>query len=583
MKKSEKKKKQEALNLLEMYKMKLTPQRKVEAFRRYVIKLKQQRNFGRNLSYNDYMQVDVRLFREEALYMKGLDVEYDTHVRLSKEIRCLEEMSDEQILCYYTLVRRFRNNIIERADMLYARYYLLELANLIYQDTPQEAYDTMFSFWDALEEAGEISEESREYFYTVCRLFMLAFPKLIPPMIDRLEEQSGRDWSGRAYEAVEKGAYETVSQFVRQNARGLKKNERYPEKEYAVHAWKALPYVFRTLERDLKSYDFRHMILNGFYASVYIGDYPVMCGGKKERKTVQVSKYMYYEYQDFSDYWKFWYYVLRESVQDLIYMIYQCTEARMRWHFKAPARKCSVNRIINRSYVTGIDRFEDVAMIKTLLKDEQFLESIEDGVHDYLMTEKISLPERKKRSRRTKGKSAQELDYGEIHMTAGIDMEKLKQAKEDAEQALGMLSEGEIAYETENVPAGHFKASSEGMQPVPDDAESPADHRQGSVSTALQKNLTSFSSISGRTGSGSPAITWTSAEKHYLHLLRISDQAAAREYLHTLQMPESVMMKNVNQKALKLFGDHLLEREAGEVCILEDYEEETDRILGEGS
>ena len=155
MKKGEKNQKKDSMNLQKMYEQRLTPQRKVEAFRRYVIKLKQQRNFGRDLSYYEYMQADIRLFREEALYMKGLQVEYDTHVRLSKEIRCLEEMTDEQILCYYALVKRFQQHVIGRVDMRYARYYLLELSNLIYQDTPREACEAMFSFQDALEaEAG---------------------------------------------------------------------------------------------------------------------------------------------------------------------------------------------------------------------------------------------------------------------------------------------------------------------------------------------------------------------------------------------------------------------------------------------
>lgn len=548
MKKSEKYQKKDSMNLKRMYEQKLTPVRKVEAFRRYVIKLKQQRNFGRNLSYHDYMRADIRLFREEALYMKGLDAESDMHVRLSKEIRCLEEMSDEQILCYYTLVRRFREHVIGRTDMFYARYYILELANLIYQDTPREAYEAMFSFWDAVEADadGKISSESREYFYTVCRLFMLAFPEMMPEMIDRLEERTGRDWSGRACAAMEKGAYEAAGTFVRQNARGLKENERYPEKEYAVHAWKALPCVFRMLERDLKAYDFRHMVLNGFYASVYIGEYPVMCGEKREKKTVQISKYMYYEYQDFSDYWKYWYYVLRESVQDLLYVIYQYTESRMRWHLKATPRKGSVKRMIGKAYAAGTDRPQDVEKIKELIQDEQFQASIEDGVLEYLAAAELSLPERKRRGRKAAGKTAPELDYEEIHAAAAVDREKLKQAKEDAEQVLGMLSEGEIAYEKEPAADRQFPG------PLPGNTQETSE------------------------------VFFTAAEKQYLRFLRAADRTGAEEYLRTLQMPESVMMKQINNKALELLGDFLLEKKAGRLCILTDYEEETDRMLEEG-
>lgn len=587
MKKGEENRKKDSMNLQKMYEQKLTPQRKVEAFRRYVIKLKRQRNFGRDLSCYEYMQADIRLFREEALYMKGLQAEYDTHVRLSKEIRCLEEMTDEQILCYYTLVKRFQQHVIGRADIRYAKYYLLELSNLIYQDTPQKAYEAMFSFWNALEtEAdGKISEESREYFHTICRLFMLAFPEVMPEMIRQLEERTGRDWSGRVYEAVEKGAYEAAGTFVRQNARGLKEAERCPEKEYAVHAWKALPYVFRMLERDLTAYDFRHMILNGFYASMYIGEYPVMCCGMKKQKTVHVSEYMYYEYQDFSDYWKFWYYVLRESVQDLLCVIYQYTESRMRWHMKASPRRGSANRIIGKAYVSGTDRPEDVEKIRELLQDEQFQSSIEDGVLDYLTAEEVSVPERKRRVRRAAEKTAQELDYEEVRAGAVVDRDRLRQAKEDAEQVLGMLSEGEIEYETEPVAEQQTEMFQER-----DMQDAAADGKYGRAEGGnmdfgmLQTDHEPEKQREEKVLGGMtelPSDAFTDAEKQYLYFLRTGDQAAAEEHLREQQMPESVMMKQINNKALELLGDFLLEREAGRICILKDYEEDTDRILGE--
>lgn len=119
------------MNLKEMYRLKMTPERMVEAFRRFVIKLKQQKYFGRQLDYRDYQRGDPTLFREEALYLKDLDAEYDRNVRLTQEIRCLEEMTDEQILRYRTLVKDFRKNTAEQADGAYARYYMLEIVNLI--------------------------------------------------------------------------------------------------------------------------------------------------------------------------------------------------------------------------------------------------------------------------------------------------------------------------------------------------------------------------------------------------------------------------------------------------------------------
>ena len=89
------------LNLKQIYKLQLTPERKVEAFRRFVIKLKQQKSYGRSLSSRDYFQVDVSLFREEALYMKDLDVEADTHIRLQKACsKCMAEHVRRYVLVY---------------------------------------------------------------------------------------------------------------------------------------------------------------------------------------------------------------------------------------------------------------------------------------------------------------------------------------------------------------------------------------------------------------------------------------------------------------------------------------------------
>lgn len=543
MKKSETRWTEDSLNLQKMYEQRLTPQRKVEAFRRYVIKLKRQRNFGRALNDMDDGQADIRLFREEALYMKGLITECDARVRLSKEIRCLEEMTDEQIACYYMLVRCFQNDIVEPSDVFYARYYLLEVANLIYQDTPQEACKALFSFWDAWSKKGKLSNESREYFYTVCSLFMLTFQELMPQMTGRLEELSGRDWSGQALENMEKGVYASAGRFVMQNARMLKENEKISDKVHVFHAWKALPHVFLRLETELKTYDFRHMILNGFYKSVYIGEYPVMCGETKEQKDVRMSKYLCYEYQNFSDYWKVRYYVLYESVQDFLCVIYQETERQIRRHMRVSARKGSVSRILDKAYSAGAEPEQNTLRIKEVLRNDRFYEAVRSGVLDYLTAENVDLPKRK----RCAGKKAseQDLDYEKTDFPTVIDREKLRRAKEDAEQVLAILSEGEIAYDSEDV----------------------SEKQQETVSKAAAEVTA--------------ASAFNDVEKTYLRYLRVGDCAAAEEYLHTLRMPEPVMMKNINHKALEMIGDLLLTRETGTICILEDYMGEADRILGE--
>lgn len=532
----------QTVNLKQMYEMKMTPQRKVEAFRRFVIKLKQQKYYGRNLSSQDYLQADMTLFREEAMYMKGLDVEYDMQIRLTREIRCLEEMTDEQILCYYTLVKRFRRNVMERASMTYARYYMLEVVNLIYEETPEEAYDTLFSFWDALNGKKKVSSECTEYFFHICQLFMLAHQELLPKMTEELERRSGMDWSGRTLEKISLGDYRCAAVFVARYARLLKKEEIWSDAEDVRHTREALPYVFERLEERLSDYDFRNMLLNGFYGSMYLGDYPVRNEEENRKQTVSLSGYRYYEYQEYSDYWKFWYFVLRESVQDLLNVIRQHTQSCIRNLLKLKAGKSTAVRMLKKSYMGKAERPEDVIRLKEMVSDERFAAAVQEGVLLYLEEQKIPIPDRKKRKPR---KDRTDIDYGETVPDAAIDREKLKKAREDADLILDMLKEGELAYED----------------------------------TVMQETKQSAAAI-GK-GDGLAAAKWQKEELIYLQFLRDGSPGAASDYLETLQMPENVMIRQINEKALEIMGDILLERTDGTVCIPEDYEKEADRILGD--
>lgn len=551
------------LNLKQIYKLNLTPERKVEAFRRFVIKLKQQKSYGKSLSSRDYFQVDVTLFREEALYMKDLDAEADTGIRLTKEIRCLEEMTDEQILCYYTLVKRFRKNELERASMAYARYYMLEIVNLIYQETPQEAYESLFSFWAVLNRNKKVSGECEEYFCQLCQLFMLAHQELMPDMIRELERRNGRDWTGEAFSQIEQGDYRAAARFVQQNARLLKTEEIRSEAADVRYVWEAMPYVFRTLEEKLADYDFRHVIMNGFYTSVYIGDYPVKNASVLDRpQRVSMSRYVYYEYQEYSGYWRYWYYVLQESVQDLLNVIRQYTRACIRRLLRLPGGKCTASRLLNKHYKGGADRQQEIEHLKRMVADPRFEDAVQEGVRAFLREKEIPIPERKRRKRASREQA--DMDYEGTAAAAAVDPGKLKRAREDADLVLGMLSEGEIAY------AGTELQESEGVPPASASEEIPEE------ADALQPQP-----LAADEADGAADVCWTPEEREYLRSLRSGGREAAADGLRVLQMPENIMMKQINEKALCLLGDLLLERREGAVCVIEDYEEDADRITEE--
>lgn len=532
-----------SMDLHRMYELKMTPERKVEAFRRYVIKLKT-RKWGRNSRHYDYYKVDLSFFREEAFYMKDLDAKHDTHVRISREIRCLEEMSDEQILCYYTLVKDFRKNVIDRANMLYVKYYILELANLIYHDTPKEAFDAMLALWDVLSRDRKADNGMTEYFYAVCRLFMIAHTEMAKEMILLLEEKSGRDWSGRGFLKIEKGDYQEADQYILQNARLLKEEEIYSRENYIEHTWKAMPYVFRALEEELKTYHFRHVILNGFYASAYIPNYPMSDESTGDKKTVRVSRYMYFERQSYSDYWRYWYYILRESVQDLLNLIHLYTESYMREYFLVQKkRKRSPLRILNKAYMGGADRMQDVEVLKAMVADERFESAIQQGVLAYLAESRTELPQPEKKPAASP-KTGESMDYGNRAFSAAIDRERLKKAREDARSVLGMLQEGEIDYEGPEEPA------------------------EDAGQTDAPKQIP-----------GTPV--WTREEKDYIGFLYREAYEQAGTYLKEVKMPENRMVKGINEKALVLLGDILLEKEDGTVRILEEYREEAAELASQ--
>jgi len=531
-----------SMDLRRIYELKMTPERRVEAFRRYVIKLKT-RKWGHNSRHYDYYKVDLSFFREEALYMKGLDANYDTHVRITREVRCLEEMSDEQILCYYTLVKDFRRNAINEANMLYIKYYILELANLIYQDTPKDALAAMSAFWDALNKERKISGDIAEYFYDVCCLFMTTHTEIAKEMVLFLEAKSGRDWSGRGFLKIEKGNYEEACQYVRQNARLLKKEEICSQEDYIKHTWNAMPYVFKALEENLEAYDFRHVILNGFYASAYIPNYPISKQNDRDKKTVRVSRYAYFERQSYSDYWRYWYYILRESVQDLLNLIHLYTESYMREYFLIRGkRKLSPLRILNKAYMSGADRMQDVEVLKSMIIDGGFESAIQKGVLAYLACSQVELPRREKKTAVTK--AGESMDYGERAPAASIDHESLKKAREDARSVLRMLKEGEIDYENQKEPTEKIQQTESPKEP-----------------------------------SDEPVLN--QAEKAYIGFLCQEAQEQAEAYLKTLKMPENIMVKTINEKALVLFGDILLEKEDGEVRVLEEYQEKAAELASQ--
>lgn len=155
------------------------------------------------------------------------------------------------------------------------------------------------------------------------------------------------------------------------------------------------------------------------------------------------------------------------------------------------------------------------------------------------------------------------MDYGEMAPAAVVDADKLRQAREDADSVLDMLSEGEIGYEEASLQEPEAGVSDiAGMTDLPERVYDALGAAETAVSSGTDLLL-------------------TPEEREYLRALRTGDGKAAAKQADTLQMPENIMIRRINEKALESLGDVLLERFGGQVCIIEDYKEEVDRILGE--
>ena len=131
-------------------------------------------------------------------------------------------------------------------------------------------------------------------------------------------------------------------------------------------------------------------------------------------------------------------------------------------------------------------------------------------------------------------------------MNAQIDLDKLSMARRDADSIIGLLHHEEIAYETE------FEVKEEScMDSVTDD-------------TLIENN--------GST-------QFTELEHLYLNALCEGELSKACELSRQAHIPENVMVRNINEKAIDIFSDVLLEKVDGEVTIVEDYMNELTKIL----
>ncbi len=600
-----------------------TPEQNVQAFRRYV-----ERKMMKYGSSSYYMADtwDKDYFSGEAQFMKDLEVAGPMHVKITRNAHYLHEMTDEQILCYYSLVHAFQENQIPKCQIFYARYYMLEVANQIYQNTAAEAWEALLVFWTRLRKAKKLGV-SDPYFINLCSLFSVAHPELAVQVADDLAETGCREYGGRLYAQIKDGDYSEAGQYVRSYARLLKAEEMFGEEEFRVHTWKAFPEVFAALEEAFGKAVFCKMVLDGRVKEHWLDTYPVGRDSEAEAEDILVTDYCTFRYK-LAGRWVRTGYELSELAQDFLKMVHLYTESFFREYFLCPKRKRSAARVLGKSYVYTSSSTKMVERAKKMLEDPRFEQAIAEGVREYIRKNQIVLPVKEKK--KTKSEELYEMDHEGIEASGTIDLALLAKARQDAESVLSMLHDGEIDYTQEDAARSSRKLTEEEAGNVRTLADGNTVNGISASESAAGRNTTDRNvseterhgaemaacRISGgeKHGEGkftaaaectegngdstgkvsavnsgmaesagaeeSENVIFTPEEQAYLHCLLAEDVSGARTICRTARMPENVMFRNINQKALDLFEDVLLERTEDGIEILEDYRAELERRLG---
>lgn len=436
-----------------------TPEMVLDDFKRYIRAENSRRKgaFGLNFDTDE-----GRRFVEQIQKLKDLEnLQTGTGnlpVPLSQEVLFPEELSDQQILYYFSRRPFFAGGIIEAGEEFYGRLYMLELANELHHPSPQEALLAVCRFYDALEKICA-HPGNPDYLLRLSMSVLIAHSELAEEI---REELIKRDlyWQYDLVGEIRQGRFRRAGLFVKKYARLLKQEEIDGEKPFIKATWEALPYVFSSLDEtfgDNSGHLFRRFLTAGEESSTAVELLPVRRRAFGLKRRILLSDTCYLDSHPsygsiHKEEWVRTEWVLREGAGDFLYLIHLYTESYLREYFQAPKRKRTAARILKKKYArTGDDRAVIRAM-KEVIKDDRFDQATGNGVAAYVSSH--PLPDmadgHRKSEKKTKKERQAELIYQMDHEQpaaySGIDYERLKKAKSDAESVLSMLHNEEINY-----------------------------------------------------------------------------------------------------------------------------------------
>ena len=506
-----------------------------------------------------------RRFADQIHMLKGLNEFFigETSrdikpVSLQKEIHFPEELSEEQLLYYFSRRPSYAVNDVRKNEEYYARLYLLELANEIHHPGPDEALKEVFTFWDSMQEVSDPEKDTdsgQEYLRRLCLSFLIAHSDMADAVRKGLID---RDlyWKYDLIGEIRQGRFARAGLFVKKYARLLKPEEISGDKPYVEAAWQAMPKVFFCLDQtfgDNTGHLFRRFLSAGEETSTEIEILPVRRRALGQKRRIPLADTCYLDSRPsygsvHKERWVRTEWTLKEGAQDFLYLIHLYTESYAREHFMAPKRKRTADRFLKKKYLRTGDDPAVIRGMKEVMRDERFAQAISEGVSLYMAEHPAPVKERGG-SRKRHAQLLYQMDHENPGQVSRIDYDRFRKAKTDADSVLNMLHQEEIDYagksDLENDINDSVKTGAEPVRDVPAGGET----------------------------------LFSPEEKRLLLYLTKGDQREGEEYINSLGLSVSLMIKQINQKALDLWEDVLLERRGSNIHLVEDYIDELRSML----
>lgn len=570
-----------------------TPDRVLNEFHRY----KRAENSRRKGAFGLNFDTDEgRRFSEQIHILRGLKGQ--CHIKelalLTQEVHFPEELSDEQLLYYYSRRCFFARQEVREGEEFYARLYLLELANELHHSEAADALSAIFLLWDAMNQFAT----DPEYLLRLCISFLIVHPDMAEEIRKGLIE---RDlyWRYDLIGEIRLGRFQRAGLFVKRYSRLLKPEEISGDKPFIKATWLAMPEVFSCLDRsfgDKAEHLFRRFLTVGDETSTEVEILPVRRRALEQRRRILLSDTCYLDSRPaygsaHKERWVKTEWILKEGARDLLYIIHLYAESFVREHYQAPRRKRTAARFLKKKYLrTGDDPSIIIAM-KEVMRDSRFEQAVQEGVAMYMK----SHPAPTKTgavSRTGHAKLLYQMDHAKPDVAAAIDYDRFRQAKSDAESVLHMLHSEEINY---NKTALEDELQMEKTAPDKLQVKKTTPDKLRTEVIRPGKELSSDNPISGDNAIRSQtetegekdallenkekSVLFSPEESRYLTLLLSAQREGAAEFLKRNGLSVNLVMKNINKKALELWEDILLVKKGTSVEVAEDYSEELRGIL----